>query len=271
MITILGARGFIGSHLVKSLLSKHIDYYAPRRDEDIAEKYLGHVIYCIGLTADFRHRPFDTVEAHVCKLLEVVRNCKYDSLLYLSSTRLYKLSASLACEEDSLQVSPLNSSDLFNISKIMGESLLHACGREAVIARISNVYGNDFTSENFLASILREAVSTGRVVLRTSLDSEKDYVSIDDLTDILLEIAHSGKQLIYNVARGTNVSNHELMAKLRSLTGCQVEVAPDAETIKFPRISIERIASEFHYKPSNVLNDLDDLIRQYRRYQAMNK
>jgi len=33
----------------------------------------GHVIYCIGLTADFRQKPFETIEAHVSKLAEVAQ------------------------------------------------------------------------------------------------------------------------------------------------------------------------------------------------------
>ena len=51
---------------------------------------LGHAVYCIGLTADFRRRPQATMDAHVGVLGEVLRHGRFDSFLYLSSARLYR-------------------------------------------------------------------------------------------------------------------------------------------------------------------------------------
>ncbi len=267
MITVLGASGFIGSHLVTRLQQQEITHSAPGRGENLTGMNLGDVIYCIGLTADFRARPLDTVQAHVCHLLEVIRFCKFDSLLYLSSTRLYHRGKSPAQEEDALQVTPSDPSDLYNISKAMGEALVHSCERKVRIARISNVYGgNFFSSDNFLNSIIRAALSENKVVLHTALDSEKDYVYIDDVIDVLLKIATRGTRAVYNVASGTNVTNHELMDTIRRLTGCAVEATSDAETIKFPHISIERIMSEFSFAPSPMLQNLKGVIGLYERH-----
>ena len=53
--TVLGSSGFIGRNLIKYLDSIGCEYYAPDRHlHEIMDKPLGHVIYCIGLTADFR-------------------------------------------------------------------------------------------------------------------------------------------------------------------------------------------------------------------------
>lgn len=264
-ITILGASGFIGSHLVTQLREEQINYWAPDRDDfAIYKRHLGHVIYCIGLTADFRSRPFDTVVAHVCKLLKILQDCRFDSLLYLSSTRLYKSTIGIAKEEDEIRVNPLSFDDLYNISKAMGESLSLACEKKTRIVRISNVYGGDFASNNFLSAVIKEAILTKRVILRTSLQSAKDYISINDVVDMLIKIATNGRHQIYNLASGTNVSNIELMEKISNQTGCQVEVAPDALTIIFPKISIQRIREEFNFTPSNVLDDIDKLVETYR-------
>lgn len=271
MITVLGARGFIGSHLVEKLKSRRFEYCTPHRQEDLSGRHLGDIIYCIGLTSDFRERPLETVEAHVCRLVQMIRDCRYDSILYLSSTRLYDLGTEPAVENAVLRVDPSSLSDLYNVSKAMGEALLHACGHKARVARISNVYGPDFASDNFLSSVIREAVSAKRVILRTSLDSEKDYVSINDVVDSLISIATGAHQAVYNVAGGTNVSNRQLMYKIGRLTGCQVEVAPDATTVRYPRISIERLKSEFGYNPSSILNDLDDIVVAYERNGGIGK
>ena len=264
MITVLGASGFIGHRLIERLGELNLERYAPARAENLTGKNLGDVIYCIGLTADFRSRPFDTVEAHVCKLLQVLRDSEFDSLLYLSSTRLYGVRGDSTTEESVLRIEPLSHSDLYNASKAMGESLVLNCGRKTRVARIANVYGGDFASDNFLSTIVRDAVNKTNIVLQTSAASVKDYVSVDDVVNGLIQIATKGRERIYNLASGVNVSNGELAESLRSLTGCAVEFSPGAPTVSFPPISIERMQNEFNYKPSLVLNDLARLVNMYK-------
>jgi nucleoside-diphosphate-sugar epimerase len=268
MITVLGASGFIGSQLMRRLREGSIEYLAPARDEKLTGRNLGDVIYCIGLTADFRSKPFETVEAHVCKLKEILQHCRFDSLLYLSSTRIYGTHLKMASEEAALQFSPLSGDDLYNISKVLGEALALASGKRTRVARLSNVYGGDFDSDNFLASVLKESLARCKVVLHTSLDSEKDYVSINDVADGLLRIATRGKQRIYNLASGRNVSHRELMERLAVLTGCRIEVAPGAVRSAFPPISIARMRDEFGFNPSSVLDDLSQLIESYKEQKG---
>jgi len=263
MFTILGASGFIGSHLVERLRKYKLNYQAFGRDDALPSTNLGNVIYCIGVTADFRSKLFDTVEAHVCTLLDLVRNCQFDSLLYLSSTRLYAGSDSTD-EQQPLRVSPQSASDLYNISKLMGESLTLNCGRTGRVARIANVYGPDYTSDNFLPSILKPAVKCEKVVFQTAPDSEKDYVWLADVVEQLIWIAAEGKQQIYNVASGVNVSNRELAEKLQQLTGCEIEFAAQAPVIKFPPVTVDRVRREFGFVPSTLLPDLSWLVRLYK-------
>lgn len=264
MITILGASGFIGSHLEKRLQQYKLEFQSVKRNEPIPAGNLGNVIYCIGVTADFRSKLFETVDAHVCTVLELVSRHEFDSLLYLSSTRLYG-GAYSTDEEEALRVSPQSANDLYNLSKLMGESITLNCGRTGRVARIANVYGPDFMSDNFLSRILRQAVSGEKIVLQTAPDSAKDYVWIHEVVENLIWIAAEGKQQIYNVASGVNVSNGQLAAKLQQLTGCEIEFAPDAPVIKFPQITINRVRREFGIVPSSVLADLDWLVELYKK------
>ena len=263
MITVLGASGFIGSHLVQRLEKYKLQFQAVRRDEEIPHVKLGNVVYCIGLTADFRSRPFETVDAHVCTLLDLVKNHDFDSLLYLSSTRVYA-GADSTDEDRPLRVNPQDSNDLYNISKIMGESITLNCGRTGRVVRISNVYGPDFTSDNFLPSILRQAVNGEKIVLRTAPGSEKDYVWLHEVVEQLIHIATGGKQRIYNIASGINVSNRQLAEKLYEITGCEIEFEPGAPEIKFPPIRINRAREEFGFVMSSVLKDLPWLVQLYK-------
>jgi nucleoside-diphosphate-sugar epimerase len=251
--TVLGGQGFIGSNVVRYLRESKDQVYVPQRgDQSILNEALGHVIYCIGLTADFRQRTHDTVRAHVCYLSEILEKAHFDSLLYLSSTRVYA-NMSSASEDQKLIVNPQDSDDLYNLSKLLGESLCFSSGRPNVrVVRLSNVCGVDFSNPMFIFSIIRDAVDKKKVVLSVSLDSEKDYVSIDDVVKLVREIATRGRHRLYNIASGVNTTNRDLLRSIQSITGCALEVSENAEKKVYPKISISRIREEFHFSPASL-------------------
>ena len=255
--TVLGSSGTIGGRLLAKLDATGETTYAPdRNDNDLFKRPLGNVIYAIGLTADFRHRPHDTVEAHVQILSELLKRADFKSLLYLSSTRVYARADS-GKEDAPLPVLTQDASDLYNLSKLMGESLCLSDTRPTVrVARLSNVVGGvHANSSNFLHALTHEAQG-GRIVLQTALDSVKDYIHIDDVVDLLIRIATSGRQRIYNVASGVQTTHQQWTDQLAKQTGCSVEVANGAPTSSFVQIDISRICSEFNFQPNPVLTTL---------------
>jgi len=237
------------------------DVFTPMRDDlSIFNRPLGHVFYCIGLTANFRGRPYDTVLAHISLLGNLLERADFDSLVYLSSTRVY-LHTLHADEQDPLLVAPNEPGDLYNLSKLTGESLCWSSKRKGVKAvRLSNVVGLDARSENFLYALIRSAIS-GRIVLHSALESSKDYVLIDDVVTLLPRIAFDGRHYLYNVASGVNLSNNEIATHLSSLTGCSIETVQGAISQVFPVINIDRICSEFGFSSKPVLGYVDRLVR----------
>ena len=260
--TVLGAAGFIGKNLVAHLRGEGHDVLTPARDDQsVFTQPLGHVFYCIGLTADFRSRPFDTVRAHVSVLADILQHANFNSFVYLSSTRVYAKSRH-ASEQEALVVDPNDPSDLYNLSKLAGESLCRTSKRGGVkVVRLSNVIGPDSGSDNFLFVLIREALS-GRIVLQSDPMSRKDYIWIDDVVRLLPRVASEGQHWLYNVASGENLRHEEIIARLSSLTGCAVEVAQDAVPQLFPVIDIDRIRREFDFVAKPILYNLPDLISQ---------
>lgn len=260
MISVIGAGGFIGSHLVRSLTAAGVPCRGVLRgDPGLWELDLGDAIYAVGLTADFRTRPHDTIEAHVGLLNDVLRRSRFDSLLYLSSTRVYGRQADTR-ENAALSVRPEDPSDLYNLSKLTGEALCLADRRATVrVARISNVFGANDVSENFLTSVLRDALR-GEVVLRTADDSSKDYISVNDVVALLPRIATRGLQRLYNVAAGTNTTHRELLTELTRVTGCSTRIAPGSPSVILEPIHVERITSEFGHSASTVLHAIPELV-----------
>ncbi|HOI55242.1 MAG TPA: NAD(P)-dependent oxidoreductase [Phycisphaerae bacterium] len=263
--TVLGASGFIGSHVAAHLRARGAECYMPGRDEPLADAgHLGHVLFCIGVTADFRRRPLDAVRAHVCRLLDVLEGGRFESLLYLSSSRVYA-GADSGSEDATFRVSPRSLSDVYNLSKLTGEAACFATDRPTVrVARLSNVYGGNWDSENFLMAVIRQAVDAGRVVLQTDWESAKDYVGIHEVAPLLCDIAERGQARLYNVASGVRVSNRNLGDALRRVTGCDLTVATGAPHVVFPPIDTSRVKEEFGFRPASVLDAVDDLVADYR-------
>lgn len=255
--TVFGAAGFVGRHLVAHLEAEGCSVRAIRRgDESWRGAELGDVFYCIGLTANFRQRPFETVEAHVGMLAEVLRQAKFDSLVYLSSTRVYSAAASTR-EEAPIPVEPSDPSDLYDISKLMGEALCLSRPEPTVrVARLSNVFGDDMGPTNFLGSLIRDAVVDGRIVLGQDLGSEKDYVAVDYVARALAAIAERGTERLYNVARGRNTSHAAIVETLAKTLMLRVEVLPRSPIVRFAPIVTERLAALL---PEDSIDPLDRL------------
>jgi nucleoside-diphosphate-sugar epimerase len=264
--TILGGSGFIGSHLAARLRAAGEEVFTPERDDDAyLGRELGHAVYCIGVTSDFRSRPLDTVDAHVTTLMPLLRRGRFESLLYLSSTRVYRGSAD-GRENTTLSLRTEVSDDLYNVSKLMGEAACLASGRPAArVVRVSNVYGGGMSPKSFLAAVLSDAVGMARIQFETTLDSCKDYLSLDDLLALLPRIATTGRHRLYNVASGINVTNRELSALISRLTKCRVSVAADPYSSVFPKISIDRVQREFAFAPVRLEHRLPPLVEALRR------
>ena len=66
--TVFGGRGFIGTNLCNYFKKIGLPCQIVGRKDPIPKGQLGNVFYCAGITADFRSRPFKTMNANVSTL-----------------------------------------------------------------------------------------------------------------------------------------------------------------------------------------------------------
>ncbi|MFL6090936.1 MAG: NAD-dependent epimerase/dehydratase family protein [Aeromicrobium sp.] len=263
--TVLGGHGYIGSRVVDQLHGSGAEVWVPERnDPDLHGRDLGSVIYAAGLTADFRTRKLETIEAHVTQFADLLERADFDSVLYLSSTRVYN-GSDTARETDAPTIQPADPDDLYNASKLLGEILAISSDRPTVrVARISNVVGpNGLESSSFLPAIIRQAL-TGRVQLQSSPQSAKDYIHVDDVVRLLIEIATHGSERLYNVAAGANVTHRRWLDAVGKEISFDLGVAAGAPLMEFPVIDIHRIQNEFGFEPQSVFTVLRPLIADVR-------
>lgn len=270
LITVLGSGGFIGAHLARHIEAQGIRCQAPLRgDATWLQQPLGDVIYAIGLTADFRSRPLETVEAHVCVLRQLIAEGNFRSLTYLSSTRVYS-GSERTDEAARLQVDPNDASDLYNLSKLMGESLcLHGGHGLMKVARLANIVGLRPDPDIFIDQLLEEGMRTGTVHLRTALQSKKDYLYIDDAVDLLVRMALSDATGIFNVASGEGVRNAQVLAALEREMGFTTSVAEGAPVWEFRAIDMAKTTQTFGFEPQKFDNYFPQFLRNYRQKKGL--
>jgi nucleoside-diphosphate-sugar epimerase len=264
--TVFGGLGFIGSHLCRDFDKDGLSYQIVSRKDPVPFGNLGNIYYCAGITADFRSRPFDTIDAHISTLSNILEHGQYSNLLYLSSARIYR-HATLTAEDTKFLINPFDPENLVDISKLAGEALCLSINDARVrVVRLSNVFGENYSSENFLTHLIESALIRGTIHLRSSLESSKDYIDVESVVRLIRSISEFGRDRIYNIASGYNVTHGEIVHLLKSLTGCSVTVDQGASAIKWPLVNIERIIQEFGFKPLYLMDELEGLVKKYKNF-----
>ena len=262
--TIFGSHGFVGSEIARQLEEVGETVVRVGRDSwPVVGSELGQVIFCIGMTADFRKRLVETFEIQAIRLHDALTRYQFDSFLYLSSARVYDR-ASATQEEAPLLVRPSSVDHVYNISKIAGESLCFVYDNPRIrVARLSNVYGLEDKSNLFLTSVVRDALAGGEIVIHQDATSSKDYVAVEDAAAILIAIARGGRERIYNVACGRNFS-HQQIADVLEQNGAHVRFDPNAPVVIFPQIDTSRVTCEFGRKVIDPAIRIPEIINKLR-------
>jgi nucleoside-diphosphate-sugar epimerase len=250
--TILGSSGFVGRHLERRLRQQGHEVVTPGRDNLFANpRAAGHLVYCIGFTGNFREHLGETVDAHVTLLRRCLAEFEFDSFLFLSSTRVYgsQQESSATSEDDPVCVRPTSDS-VYDLSKLLGEALVLAQANPAArVARLSNVIGPGMSRYTFLGSVLEDLRRDASVTIGEDPESSKDYIHIDEVVELLIQVASGGSERLYNIAAGRPTTHGQLAELLHGLGGYTVTFAPHGERRVFPTIDNSRIQREFGYSP----------------------
>ncbi len=266
--TVVGARGFIGSAFVRVLKERGSEVLEMTHDQALSTSAdLGHVIYASGVAWDAGKRLDDAVRMHVDVPLALLRK-RFQSFTYVSSTRVYGDSA-VTHETTPAHVAQ---GDVYAATKAAGEVVVLFDARpELRVVRLSNVYGPSFRSGLMSSDFLRQAAMTGAIEVRSSGHSEKDHVSVEDVVDVTLRIAVSGKERVYNIAAGRNTRQGELLERIAAVSGCSIEVKSGSRAVRFAPIDIRRVRSEFNFRARDIVEDIPVLWPAFEEHFAAEK
>ena len=99
--------------------------------------------------------------------------------------------------------------------------MLLSLNKNIVILRLSNVFGNNFNSL-LLPTLIRNAIQKSKINISINVNSTKDYISINDVIDLIFKIQKKNRFKIYNIASGKNITLKKIIQIIRDKTNCRV-------------------------------------------------
>lgn len=263
-ILITGAMGFIGKHLGKKLMALGHDIF-------LYDKELGLDIFSVELERKIQKcdavyhlaaltsvensfkNPTETFRVNVLGTARVAELCmKYNKKLIYASSK--------AVEHPEL--SP------YAKSKEVAEMILDGLSHKypIVILRLANVYGERMNPDS--GSVMYRFLTDKEIVVYGDGEQTRDFVSVEDVTNIMIDAMKGKWNGIAEVGTGKHYSANYvagLFAHYRGLSGV---------TYKAPRREIkwsvaDRIALDMFYSKKLVTNlekDIKRLVESYYGY-----
>lgn len=283
---VTGGSGFLGTHLIKSLLlGKHtvrnIDIVADVQDKrpgleqirlDIADVKPEHlrdtdVLVHLAAVTSVKEAMTDPVQAirtnamGSVAVMEAARVAGVKKMLFASTESVYGLADAdhLPLHEDSPRI-PTN---IYAASKLAMEAAAtsyHICyGFPSVILRFSSIYGPGQRSDQVISIFLRQAGNGGPITVQGGGQS-RSFNWVGNVVEGILAAAERGKPgEVYNIAAREEITISRLAKDIAAAFGGNIKInivpfRPGETGVRIP-LSIEKARDQLGYTPKVTWNE----------------
>ena len=268
-ILVIGANGFIGSHLVPALRAAgylvftHSTRHGDIRNCTLDFEGIGHVFHLAARTfvPDSWSDPLSFYEVNVLGTVNVLEFCRsHGASLTLVSSYVYGPPARLPISEDE----PLRAFNPYSHTKILAEETGLYYQRQfaipVTIIRPFNVYGPGQDRRFLIPSILWQAIDPGQAAIEVAdLNPRRDYIFIADLIDLLVRTAFRREGGVFNAGSGSSWAVGDVIALVNGFLPTpkpvRVEGLARPEEVADVVADISRARREFGWEPRVPLPD----------------
>src|ERR1700722_13510142 len=218
-VLIIGANGFLGTHLVRKCLSLNwkVECIYNENEDNIPAscktyhiselQNLGHAYQAIFLLAaripygklsGFTH---ELIDNNVLLPLQISRQFPLTPIIYSSSVSVYGATKGVISEN-----STFTRPNAYGLSKLSGEYILQTHPRFRII-RFSSLYGKGMQQNTFLPKIIKTAKYNNKITLFGNGNRKQDYLHVDEAVEYCLEAAMYKENSIFLGVYGKSYSN----------------------------------------------------------------
>jgi len=260
-VLVTGASGFIGSHLVETLIKKGCEVrafvpydigpdtgcikFVPESAREKVEIVVGdvkdaedvriamngvkvvfHLAALVGIPYSYNH-PRSVVDTNLIGTLNVLMAGKekcVEKIVHTSTSEVYGTAKYVPIDENH----PLQGQSPYSASKIgadkLAESFFCSFGTPIATIRPFNQYGPRQSARAVIPTIITQCLTQGTVRLG-SLHPRRDFTFVEDTVDAFIKIAESEKTVgeVINIGSGCDISIGELAEKIIKISGKDVK------------------------------------------------
>lgn len=298
---VLGANGFIGSHLVDALLEskeevRAFDRFSDNKlnfkDGDKVEVVSGnflnrddlrqalrgidYVFHLVSTTtpATSDNNPLVDIETNVHMTIELLEECVSSNIkkFFFASTggAIYGDQGTGSAISEDVSPEPISP---YAIGKLTIEHYLRYFKRkhklDTLTFRISNPYGgrhSPINRQGVIPIFLDKIANDEPITILGDGSMVRDYLYVGDVANLIARTFKMAKQDLYNLGSGKGVSINELVSIIKKVTGRQISVqnAPKPATfLQNAVLDISRFKHEFGLEPKTSLEDGIKLTWEY--------
>jgi NAD dependent epimerase/dehydratase len=282
-VVVTGGGGFIGSTLVEQLVSEgarvramlrytsrgergHLADVPPSvlqevdithgdvRDFDAVRTVLDgadavfHLAALIGIPYSYEH-PQEVIDTNVLGTSNVLLAAKelssLERIILTSTSEVYGSALRVPIDEDH----PLQAQSPYSATKIaadaLGISFHRSFGMPVTIVRPFNAYGPRQSARAVIPTIISQALA-GRTLQLGTLDTTRDFTFVEDTARGFVAVAASDAAVgqILNVGSGSEVRIGDVVTKVGSIVGRNLEVAEDDQRLRPSKSEVSRLLAD---------------------------
>ena len=232
-VLVIGASGLVGSHCLKFLKEKNIEAIGTHRNYKVDNTFFFDPLLdnCFGFLSEIKFMPDVIIhcgaltnvdyceqnhdESYILTVMstEIVTNfCKENKikLIYLSTDYVFD-----GLDGPYLETGCRNPINIYGVHKMESEKIVEESGNY-IIARITNVYGEEARSKNFVAHLIKAVNSGIEKTFNLPFDQFATPIYAGDIAKMIYFLIIENKHGIYNLSSTDYLSRYQLAARVVS-------------------------------------------------------